>query len=76
MVKNGKRPRPSPGKKKESKKQKVQRKFKLIDQIQVPLSNKFNILSDDDEEMSDDASRTQKQKISPIVVTDIEANIQ
>lgn len=52
-----------------------QKKKKVnIDQIQVPLTNKFSILSE--EKNSGEASRTLKQKISPIVVTDIKANIQ
>ena len=52
------------------------RKPKLIDTIQVPLSNKFNILSEDETETeSVEASTSRKRsKISPIVVTDIEAD--
>lgn len=74
MLPIGKRRR-SPKTKKKEKKVKPKGK-KLIDKIQVPLSNKFNILTDNEEDISDDAIRTQKQKVSPIVVTDIDTDIQ
>lgn len=73
-LKVGKR-RLSPNKKKY---RKAARKGpKLIDKIQVPLSNKFNVLSENEE--NDDtagASHTPKQKISPIIVTDVDKDIQ
>lgn len=75
-----KRPRDSvPVKKRPSKKKdrpKLTKKINLND-IQVPLTNRFAELSDDESEMlvGDDSPKHAK-KVSPIVVTDVKKDIQ
>lgn len=53
-------------------KNKTMKKQIDLNAIQVPLANKFDILSD----MEDENMTTNVQKISPIIVTDLNVNIQ
>lgn len=57
---------------------KIKPKKKLInlDNLQLPLSNRFNILETNDANVKENALTTHKIKIAPIVVTDVNTDIQ
>lgn len=62
------------------KKNSVKRKRNITDNflnsIQVPLSNKFNLLNDKDEDITECTPAPSKSKISPIIVTDHDTDIK
>lgn len=67
---NKKRPRSSSKVKK--KRSIIRPSEKLINKIQVPLTNKFEALADNGEDITDVDPPAEKLKVSPIVVTDID----
>lgn len=60
------------GKKTKAKSQKKKQKF--LNKIQLPLTNRFESLSDD-EDISDNVDKNKPEKIVPVVVTDVNKDI-
>lgn len=76
-----KRGREPPNTGKEKTKKKTRSKYKKqidLDNLQVPLKNRFAALSEDEDEMSVDAQTKpkKKEKVSPIIVTDVNKDVQ
>lgn len=62
--------------KKIRKKNKKSKNKRFLNRIQLPLSNQFEVLSGDEMETEEKKSTNKTEKIAPIVVTDMQKDIQ
>lgn len=47
-----------------------------LDDIKVPLTNRFEVLSDSEMDTNDESSNKKPKRISPSVITDIKIDVQ